>query len=507
MDDKAVNTIELQDVSIEFPGVKAPQNANCRFDSNRAVAVVGANGAGKSTMMKILSGVNPAYTGTLLFNGEPVKLRSPGDAKKLGIEIIYQEVDTALIPTLSVGENVMIDHLVYGMKGHMFLNWKDIHTEAKKALDKLNLTLDSRTVISSLTLPQKQMVLIARAMYTNCKFLILDEPTAPLSDKETKILFDHLKKLKENGVGIIFISHRLHELYDVCDDITVMCDGKIVDTLPLTKAVTIDNIVNLMLGNQKIGELDKSGIEIGAEVLKVSAFSDSENRVHDIDLSLRAGEIVGLSGLVGAGKTELCKALFGVYGKANGSIEINGKPVFIKTPAHAVNVGIAFMPEERRREGLVVSEQVFSNLSLATLSGLTGFLSFIKKKLEAKKAKAKVDDLRIKTPSINQKVALLSGGNQQKVVIGKWLDSSADIYIFDEPTKGIDIGAKSEVYRLIIELAEKGKAIIFASGEQSEILALTNRAYILYNGMIQKEVITAETNEEELLYYAVGVND
>jgi simple sugar transport system ATP-binding protein len=348
------------------------------------------------------------------------------------------------------------------------------------------------------------MVLITRAVQSKCRYLILDEPTAPLSLDETKKLFSIIKKLKDDGVGVIFISHRLNELFEICEEITVLRDGGLAGTMKVDANLTIDKIVDMMLGEAKIKELNRDRSVTGKELLKVENFSDREGRVHNINLTLHEGEIVGLSGLIGAGKTELCKTLFGVYGKQRGYMLIKGKTAAVRNPHAAVKAGMAFIPEERRREGVIVNEPVFSNLSLATMYNYTGFLSFLKKRKELNQADKKIKELKIKTPSSRQKVMLLSGGNQQKVTIGKWIDSHADIYIFDEPTKGIDVGAKAEVYQLIMDLARNGKGIIYSSSEQSEILHLTDRIYVMFDGTIQKEFITARTNEEQLLFYSTG---
>ena len=476
----------------------------CDFEGGRVKALVGANGAGKSTLMKVLSGVNSNYTGQITFDGRPVEIRSPGDAKKLGIEIVYQEVDTALVPSLSVGENIMTEYLVYGLKKGGVVNWKHLHSEAARVLERLHVPLDTHALVSSLTLAQKQMVVIARAALGNCSFLILDEPTAPLSQNETEKLFDLVRQLKAEGVGIIFISHRLDELFEICDSITVLRDGQLIKTFDLDETTTIPSIVELMLGRAYNEAIDRSGREIGGTLLETRGLADREHRVTGVDMTVRRGEIVGLSGLVGAGKTELCKTLFGAFGKQEGELLLNGRPVQASSPAQAVKSGMAFIPEERRKEGILVGEPVVSNLSLATLSKHTRALSVIDRKSESQAAEGKVEDLKIKTPSIRQRVGLLSGGNQQKVTIGKWLDSGADLYIFDEPTKGIDVGAKAEVYRLIVELARQGKGIIYASSEQSEIMSLTDRVYVMYSGKIQKELVTAETDEAELLFYSTG---
>lgn len=499
-----MSQIAMKDISVEFPGVKALQHVGCDFEGGRVKALVGANGAGKSTLMKVLSGVNSNYTGQITFDGRPVEIRSPGDAKKLGIEIVYQEVDTALVPSLSVGENIMTEYLVYGLKKGGVVNWKHLHSEAARVLERLHVPLDTHVLVSSLTLAQKQMVVIARAALGNCSFLILDEPTAPLSQNETEKLFDLVRQLKAEGVGIIFISHRLDELFEICDSITVLRDGQLIKTFDLDETTTIPSIVELMLGRAYNEAIDRSGREIGGTLLETRGLADREHRVTGVDMTVRRGEIVGLSGLVGAGKTELCKTLFGAFGKQEGELLLNGRPVQASSPAQAVKSGMAFIPEERRKEGILVGEPVVSNLSLATLSKHTRALSVIDRKSESQAAEGKVEDLKIKTPSIRQRVGLLSGGNQQKVTIGKWLDSGADLYIFDEPTKGIDVGAKAEVYRLIVELARQGKGIIYASSEQSEIMSLTDRVYVMYSGKIQKELVTAETDEAELLFYSTG---
>ncbi len=499
-----MSQITMRDISVEFPGVKALQHVDCDFEGGRVKALVGANGAGKSTLMKVLSGVNANYTGQITFDGNPVEIRSPGDAKKLGIEIVYQEVDTALVPNLSVGENVMMEYLVYQLKNVGRVDWNYLHRAAAEVLERLKVPLNTKALVSTLTLAQKQMVVIARSALAGCKFLILDEPTAPLSKTETEKLFELVRQLRSEGVGVIFISHRLDELFEICDSITVLRDGQLVKTFDMDESTTIPGIVELMLGRVYNETIDRSGRQIGEVLLQTQNLSDRQNRVQDINITVHKGEIVGLSGLVGAGKTELCKTLFGAFGKPVGEIRINGKQIRLTNPADAVHGGMAFIPEERRKEGIIVGETVTANLSLATLKKHTGILSWVNRKSENSAAENKVKELKVKTPSIFQRVGLLSGGNQQKVTIGKWLDSGADVYIFDEPTKGIDVGAKAEVYRLIVELARQGKGIIYASSEQSEIMSLTDRVYVMYSGKIQKELITAQTDEAELLFYSTG---
>lgn len=454
--------------------------------------------------MKVLAGANPTYTGEVYFNGKKVELRNPVDAKAQGVGIVYQEVDSILTPNLSVAENIMTDHLIYELKGLGVVNWFKLNKEAAAVLKELDIDINVKTLVSNLTLAEKQMVVIARAMVQNCKFLILDEPTAPLSQKETETLFDLVRRLKQKNCGIIFISHRLNELFEICEEIAVMKDGQMVGERQVDGKLKIDDIVQMMLGGKHVMDLDKSGRSIGEVVLKTENLKDKKGRVHNINMEIRKGEIVGISGLVGAGKTELCKTLFGEFGKVEGTYEINGKSVNPVCPADAIKAGLALIPEERRKEGIFIEETVNHNMSIVTLGKFSKVLTFINQRQELEAAEKKIASLTVKTPSPNQKVGLLSGGNQQKVTIGKWLDSNAEVYIFDEPTKGIDVGAKNEIYKLIVELARQGKAVIYTSSEQSEILLVSDRTYVMYDGTIQKELRTDQTTEEEILFYSTG---
>ena len=433
-----------------------------------------------------------------------MELRNPVDAKAQGVGIVYQEVDSILTPNLSVAENIMTDHLIYELKGLGVVNWFKLNKEAAAVLKELDIDINVKTLVSNLTLAEKQMVVIARAMVQNCKFLILDEPTAPLSQKETETLFDLVRRLKQKNCGIIFISHRLNELFEICEEIAVMKDGQMVGERQVDGKLKIDDIVQMMLGGKHVMDLDKSGRSIGEVVLKTENLKDKKGRVHNINMEIRKGEIVGISGLVGAGKTELCKTLFGEFGKVEGTYEINGKSVNPVCPADAIKAGLALIPEERRKEGIFIEETVNHNMSIVTLGKFSKVLTFINQRQELEAAEKKIASLTVKTPSPNQKVGLLSGGNQQKVTIGKWLDSNAEVYIFDEPTKGIDVGAKNEIYKLIVELARQGKAVIYTSSEQSEILLVSDRTYVMYDGTIQKELRTDQTTEEEILFYSTG---
>lgn len=498
-------TLRAEKVSMEFPGVKALVDADFIATTGEVHAIVGANGAGKSTLMKVLSGANPEYTGNLYLDDKKIELRNTLSAKKLGIQIVFQEVDTALIPTLSVAENVMLNSMIMD-KNNILINWKKIAESATEVLKRLHINMNVKTLVQDLSLAEKQMVLIARAIQSECTFLILDEPTAPLSDTETEELFSLIKRLiNTENIGIMFISHRIDEILRICDKYTVMRNGRIIDTCAITDQTTTKEIVDKMLGKSfetyKLNEVS----DIGETIFEVKDLYDTDGMVNGINLHVRKGEIVGIAGLVGAGKTELCKTIFGANKKKSGDIILNGKHLHVDDPSQAVKQGIALVPEERRKEGVLVNEDVAFNLSAANLGDFC-IASFMNKAAINKNATRFVDDLRIVTPGIKQFVKNLSGGNQQKVAVGKWLAAKCKLYIFDEPTKGVDIGAKQEIYKLIKEITDNGNAVIYATCENSEILSLTDRVYVLFDGKVQAELNTNYTNNEEIMTYAVGHN-
>lgn len=497
--------IEVKNVSMEFPGVKALSNVDFEMYTGDTRAVVGANGAGKSTLMKVLAGANPGYTGDVYFNGERADLSSPSKAKKLGIEIVYQEVDMALFANQTVAENIMMNKMIGGMRGKAFINWNELRREAQKVLDRLHINVEVNQMVSKLSLAQKQMVLIARAVQEKCSFLILDEPTAPLSRTETKELFCLVRELMENeNIGVIFISHRLQEVLEICKSITVMRNGGIVQDMPVTASLTIKEIVDKMLGRSFEENFPKCPMPLGDVYLETKKLSSAEHGLQDIDIYVRRGEVVGISGLVGAGKTELCKTLFGEIKHSSGSVLLGGKEVKIKDTTAAVKARIGLVPEERRKEGIMVDEPVFFNLSAANLSQFCGRLGFIKRQEERENAKRYIRDLDIKTPSESQYVRYLSGGNQQKVAVGKWLAADCEVYIFDEPTKGVDVGAKQDIFMLIQKIASSGKCVLYVTSEVAEILSITDRTYVMYGGKVSAELVTDQTSEDEIMYYSTG---
>jgi simple sugar transport system ATP-binding protein len=494
----------MKNISIEFPGVKALTNVDFKVKSGTIHALIGANGAGKSTLMKVLGGVYDHYSGSISIDGEEVDIRTPRDAKKLGIAVVHQEVDTALIPYLSVAENIMLDVLANDMGRKQLVNWKEIRASARKFLKRVNLDINVRTLVEDLTLADKQRILVARALAGKSRFLVLDEPTAPLSQTETEELFDLMRELAENqDVGIVFISHRLPEIFEVCENITILRDGQVVAEQTVD-SLSQKQVIEHMLGRRFSETFPKTQVEIGETIYEVKNLCEENGAVKDVSLSVRAGEIIGITGLVGAGKTELCKTLFGAFPIGSGSMVLHGKQLNIRAPHEAVKQGIALVPEERRKEGILVDEPVYVNISASSLKNFCKIFDFVDQKAERAAAVKLIDDLGIRTPSENQKLAFLSGGNQQKVAVGKWLITDAEIYIFDEPTKGVDVGAKHEIFELIGKLASEGKGIIYASSEIPEILGIADRTYVMYDQTIAKELITAETSEEEILFYSAG---
>ncbi len=494
----------MTNIAIEFPGVKALSGVDFEVETGAIHALIGANGAGKSTLMKILAGAYDHYSGEIMIDGKQVQIRTPRAAKQLGIEIVYQEVDTALVPYLSIAENIMLDVMVNRMGNRHFVRWGEVHQSARKVLERMGVKLDTRELVQNLTLAQKQMVLIARALAEDARFLVLDEPTAPLSISETQDLFRLMKDLAYNhNVGVVFISHRLPEIFEICERVTILRDGQVVIHSPVSNVRPLQ-VIELMLGHRFDETYPKTKVEIGEKIFEVDHLSADNGAVQDASLHVRAGEIVGVAGLVGAGKTELSKALFGALPAKSGETYLKGKKISVRTPFEAVQHGLALVPEERRKEGVLVEEPVYINLSAASLSVFCAALDFVRGGAERASARKVIGDLGIKTPSEYQKVAYLSGGNQQKVAVGKWLITDAEIYIFDEPTKGVDVGAKHEIFELIGKLVAAGKGVIYASCELAEIMGITDRTYVMYDHAIVKELVTAETNEAEILFYSTG---
>ena len=495
-------TLQAKDICVEFPGVKALERVDFQLASGEIHALVGANGAGKSTLMKVLAGANPGYHGEIRLDGRVVELRTPTAAQQAGIQLVWQEVDQALAPALSAAENMLLDEL--GKPGRLWVNWHTVYRKAEELKQQLHLDFDVSTPVSRLTLAQKQMVLIARALHSRCRILLLDEPTAPLSIGETETLFGLCRTLvKERQIAIVFISHRLPEVLQICDHYTVLCNGRFAAAGPITPQTTANELVAHMLGAEMTAVRSQGPRPLGKVLLSVHNLSSRDGSIRDVSLTVRHGEIVGLAGLVGAGKSELCKALFGILPRTTGEILLDDRPASPRSPAKAAALGMGLVPEERRKEGLFPEESVSFHLGIASLKKWSA-LSFLSCKKLNQNARTQIKKLEIKTPSPQQRMELLSGGNQQKAVVGKWLAAGCRLYLLDEPTKGVDVGARAELLQVMIGLTQTGCGVLYASADPGELLQATDRIYILYGGRIAAELVTAHTSEEEIMYYAVG---
>ncbi|AXC31313.1 sugar ABC transporter ATP-binding protein [Raoultella sp. X13] len=494
-----VNRLEMNNINLAFSGFRALSNVAFTLRGGSVHALTGANGAGKSTLMAVLCGTHAHYEGEIVINNQPVSVRSPRDAKLLGIHLVQQEVDVALVPGLSIAENIMLDRLAEPGLG---FSWRAVREQAREALAQLDITLDVRRPIDSCTLAEKQQILLARALSHHCRFLILDEPTAPLDQHESERLFTVVRRLQQQGIGVVFISHRIHELKAICDTLTVLRDGKLIESSPMHD-LSGEQIVEKMLGHELSDIFPPKRPPHGEEVLlQVDGLHD-EGLLQDISLRLRKGEILGIAGLAGAGKTELCKALFGASKSRLTRGELNSQPWRPRDPADSVLRGLALVPEERRKEGIFIEEPIGMNLAVSADNSFSRW-SLFGHRQAWRWAEEVIARIGIRTTGPAQTLRRLSGGNQQKVAIGKWLRGNANVLIFDEPTKGVDVKAKTDLFTLIDGLARDGKGIIYASGEFSELVGLCDRICVLWDGRIVAEIPGAEAREETLLYYSTG---
>ncbi|GBD19410.1 Ribose import ATP-binding protein RbsA [bacterium HR27] len=489
-----VPVLEARDICKRFPGVVALDRVSLQVFPGEILAVVGENGAGKSTLMKILSGALQPDEGEILLAGQPVRFADPRQALAHGIGIIYQEL--SVIEALSVGENLFLGRLPQrsGIPGTV--DWPRVWREASQILERVGAPIDPQRPVRELSTAQKQLVEIARALSQDVRVLILDEPTSSLSLQETERLFAILRGLRAQGVAIIYISHRLEEVFALADRVTVLRDGQVVGTLPIAEA-TRDGLIRMMVGRDLSAYYRTVRSSPGAPRLEVRKLVRA-GVLHDVNLTVHAGEIVGLAGLVGAGRTELARCLFGVDPIDSGEIRIDGKTVAIRNPQDAVRHGIVLVPEDRKLQGLVLILSVRENIALPVLSRLAHF-GFPSRREEERLATSFVERLRIRTPSIEQRVLNLSGGNQQKVVLARALATNPRVLILDEPTRGIDVGAKAEVHALIAELAEAGMGILLISSELPEVLSMSHRVLVMSGGRIVAEFSREEATEERVL--------
>ncbi len=488
----------MEGIEKTFPGVHAL--SQCRFElrSGEVHALVGENGAGKSTLMKVLAGVYTKDAGKIIYRGQEVEVPNPRVAQHLGISIIHQELN--LMGHLTVAQNIFIGREPRS-KISFFLDEAAINRKTEELFQTLHMKLDPRAKVSNLTVAKQQMVEIAKALSFNSQVLIMDEPTAALTEGEIADLFGIIRQLRDKGVGVVHISHRLEELKQISDRITVMRDGQYVGTAN-TEEVTIDKIINMMVGRTIFGgapELPKTPSE---EVILEVKHLNQGKLIKNVSFQLKKGEILGFAGLLGAGRTEVARAIFGADSIDSGEIYMHGKRVYIKSPGDAVRIGIGYLSEDRKRFGVNIGMDVENNIVMATFNRFLGFLGWVNNAGTRTTTEHYVQLLSIKTPSIQQKVKNLSGGNQQKVIVGKWLTADTEVLIFDEPTRGIDVGAKSEIYHLLNDLAAQGKGIIMISSELPEILRMSHRILVMCEGRLTGELRAGEADQEKIMTFA-----
>jgi ribose transport system ATP-binding protein len=492
-----VNRVELRNISKSFGGIAALKNVTLKVIPGEIHALVGENGAGKSTLMKILSGAYTKDIGQIFIDGKEVQIKNTHDSKKLGIGIIYQEF--SLVPELSVAENVFLNQL--GATG-FWMKWGKMKKKAEELINSIGFSINPSVKAGDLSIAQQQIVEIAKALSENVRVLILDEPSAVLGPQEIQKLFDTLERLKKEGVAIIYISHHLSEIFQIADRITVLKDGTSSESLPVSETDK-NSIIKLMLGRSLDAMYPLRDSIIGEEVLKAVGIHLAD-KVKGVSLSVKEGEIVGIAGLVGSGRSETVRAIFAADKRKKGEIFLFGKELQIRSPRKAVSQGIGMVPEDRKQHGVILSLTVKQNISLTNFKGVANHFGFIKAKKESNNIIELIRMLTIKTESENQEVGKLSGGNQQKVSLAKWLNRDCKVLIIDEPTRGVDVGAKVEIYNLINELSHKGVAIIVISSETSELMGICDRILVMRKGQIQGELAKKEYSEEDILRLSIG---
>ena len=496
-DADAAPLLEVGQVTKQFPGVKALQDVDLTLNRGEVLAVIGENGAGKSTLMKILAGVQPLDAGEIRIDGKIVQLVSVEAALSQGIALIHQELNLA--DNLNVGANIFLgrEPCRFGLIDH-----GRIHRESKQFLNSVGLQVDPATIVRELTVGKQQMVEIAKALSINARVLIMDEPTSSLSQRETENLFQVINDLRVSGVSIIYISHRLGEVKELADRVTVLRDGKNAGDLA-REEITHDAMVKLMVGRDLSAFYQHTPREPEGTVLKVTDLRTPAHPEHPLSFEVQAGEIVGLAGLVGAGRTELLQTLFGITPSIGGTIDMDGETVNPQNPIEAIRAGIALAPENRKQQGLVMEMALSENMSLPSLIR-DQHHGFLNRQQEAKITEQMIQQMQIKTPSAKQEVRYLSGGNQQKVVLGKWLAMEPKLLLLDEPTRGIDVGAKQEIYGLMEKLTRRGVAILFVSSEMEEVLGMSDRALVMHEGRLSGELARNELTEEAIMQLATG---
>lgn len=482
--------LSLNGITKEFPGVKALDNVTINVERGTIHGLVGENGAGKSTLIKVLAGIYQPNAGEVVLEGKPRHFSSPIEARHAGISVVHQEIKLA--EPLSVAENMFLGNVM--MKGGL-VDWAGMRRRAREIVDELGMDIDINAQVSSLTVAKKQVVEIMHAINNNSKILIMDEPSAVLTDRELEVMFRIVKQLREKGITIIYISHRLDEVFDLCNNVSVLRDGQHIKSMPIGD-VDRQGLINMMVGREMGQEYPKEPGNIGETILEVKHLNCGI--LKDISFEVKAGEVFGISGLVGAGRTELARAILGIDRMQSGEVFVRGKKVHYRTFADAIRDGMGLIPEDRKLQGLVQIMTVRENTTLVNLRGVIKG-GVIRKNLEEKYSEEYSKKLRVVTPSMETEVQYLSGGNQQKVVIAKWLFRGSEILFLDEPTRGIDVGAKAEIYRLINQLVKEGKTVIMISSEMPEILGMCDRVMVMHEGRKMGELNASEASQESIM--------
>lgn len=489
--------LQLEGINKSFSGVSVLKDVKLDIYPGEVHALLGENGAGKSTLMKILTGVYTPDSGTAKIDGQTLSLHSIHDARKCGIEMIHQEI--SLFPSLSIAENLLISHeKIFSNKG--FIDRAKLRERTKEVLQRLMLNKDPNTLVNELSVGEQQLVEIAKALLMDVRYLVMDEPTAALTDRETERLFEIIQSLKSSNVGIIYISHRMEELFAIVDRVTVLRDGQYIDTR-LIKDSTEDQLVSLMVGRSVTDRYPKEETSIGEEILRLENVSSSS--VQDVSFHIRAGEIVGIGGLMGSGRTEVARIIFGVDRKTKGSLIWKKQECNFRNPVEAIKKGIAFATEDRKQQGLVLSAGIRENMALPTLERRSK-LGFIDGKQEKTLVNSMISKLKIKLHSMEQHAGRLSGGNQQKVVLAKWMATEPSLFILDEPTRGIDVGAKQEIYRLMNQIVAAGNAILLISSDLPELLGMSDRVYVMRDRTIAGELKRDSFDQDVFMKIATG---
>lgn len=489
--------VEMRGITKEFPGVRALNGVDLFVKKGQVHGIVGENGAGKSTLMKVLSGIYQRDAGEILIDGKPVEFKDALDARHYGIGLVHQEPQ--IVPSLSVAENICLGGLPHG---RVFLNSRELIQKSREYCEYVGIRKPVTMMAQWLNMGEKQLLQFARALFYGSKVIIMDEPTSSLTEKEKEHVFDIVRKLQSEGVTFLYISHRMEELFEICDEVTVMKDGALVKTLDIEN-IDKKGLVNLMVGREVGLNFPPKAETIGEKVLSVEHLTKA-GLFEDVSFDVHAGEVVGFGGLVGAGRTEIMDAIFGMNKEDSGRIFMNGKEIRINSPKEAIAAKIAYVTEDRH-SGMVLHMSILENMTLASLKRFVKRL-FINDREREESAEQFKKRLSIKAPSLRTTVGNLSGGNQQKVIFAKWLMQDADLYILDEPTRGIDVGAKEEIYKLIRDLTGMGKAVIVISSELPELIGISDRIIVVYNGKLNGEIDHTQATENLIIRYATGVN-